>query len=188
MSPGQRTLRRCSLRHANTTTPNHPMTSDERFSRIFYDFARKSHARREVAIFCGSLLIWLLAGFAMGLYFPSIHLIIPIVFLPWGVSILLSEWIRRPRPFSSEHYKQLIELAIATPSFPSQHSTIAFSLVVLFIDNPFVWPFMLVGAILVALGRLAVGVHYVSDVVVGALIGFGLAYAVRIATALFVFL
>jgi undecaprenyl-diphosphatase len=111
--------------------------------------------------------------------------IIPMIFLPWGISILLSEWIRRPRPFHSEHYKPLIELAIDTPSFPSQHTTIAFALVAIFLNQPLVWPFMLLAGVLVGLGRLAVGVHYLSDIVVGAIIGFGFAYAMKLAAVLF---
>lgn len=161
------------------------MNTDEKISRPLYDWARKTHWSREVAIFCASLLIWLMAGFAIGEVFPSVQKIMPMVLLPWGVAILLSEWIRRPRPFSSEHYKPLIELAIQTPSFPSQHTTIAFSFVAIFLDYPAVWPVMLLAAVLVGLGRLAVGVHYVSDVVVGAVLGFGLAYAMKIAAMVF---
>lgn len=161
------------------------MNNDERIARAFYEWARKKHGSREVAIFCASLLIWLMTGFAIGEVFPSVQKIVPMVFLPWGVAILLSEWIRRPRPFSFEHYTPLIQLAIQTPSFPSQHTTIAFSLVAIFLDYPMVWPVMLLCAILVGLGRLAVGVHYVSDVVVGAMLGFGLAYAMRLAAVMF---
>ena len=160
------------------------MTLDEKISRPLFDWARKKHWSREAAIFCASFLIWLMAGFALGTVFPSVHRIFPMLFLPWGISMLFSEWIRRPRPFFSEHYKPLIELAIPTPSFPSQHTTIAFSLVVIFLNEPLVWPFMLLAAVLVGLGRLAVGVHYVSDVVVGALMGFGLAYAMRVVLSL----
>ncbi len=160
------------------------MNKDEKMSRIFFEWGRKTHASREIAIFCASLLIWLMAGFAIGFAFPSIHKIIPMIFLPWGISILLSEWIRRPRPFFSEHYKPLIELAIQTPSFPSQHATIAFSLVAIFSNEPLVWPFMLLAAVLVGVGRLAAGVHFVSDVIVGALIGFGFAYAMKLAAVL----
>lgn len=161
------------------------MNKDAQIARAVYEWARKKHWSREVAIFCASLLIWLMAGFAIGFVFPSVLKIVPMFFLPWGVAILISEWIRRPRPFHSEHYKPLIELAIETPSFPSQHATIAFSLVAIFMSEPLVWPFMLLAAVLVGLGRLAAGVHYVSDVIVGALIGFGLAYAMKLAAVLF---
>lgn len=161
------------------------MNKDERIARSIFELARKKHWSREMAIFCGSLLIWLMVGFAIGEVFPYVTRILPMTLLPWGVAVLLSEWIRRPRPFLSEQYKPLIELVIQTPSFPSQHTTIAFSLVALFLNDPVVWPVILLAAILVGLGRLAVGVHYVSDVVVGAMLGFGLAYAMEVAVKLF---
>ncbi len=161
------------------------MNLDERISRFLFEHVRKKHWSREMAIFCASFLIWLMAGFAIGMFFPLVHKMIPMIFLPWGISILFSQWIRRPRPFYAEHYKPLIELAISTPSFPSQHATIAFSLVAIFLNDPFIWPFLLMAAILVGVGRLAVGVHYLSDVVVGAMMGFGVAYAVKLAAQLF---
>ncbi len=161
------------------------MNLDEKIARALFDWARQKHWYREVAIFCASLLIWLMAGFAIGEVFPAVQKLLPMVFLPWGIVILLSEWIRRPRPFSSEHYKPLIELVVQTSSFPSQHTTIAFSLVAVFLDQPVVWPVMLLAAVFVGFGRLAVGVHYVSDVVIGAVLGFGLAYAMKIAVTLF---
>ncbi|MBI5369764.1 phosphatase PAP2 family protein [Candidatus Uhrbacteria bacterium] len=161
------------------------MNTDERWSRWLFDFGRKTRATKQMAIFCASFLIWLMLGFAIGSTFPDMRTLIPVVLLPWGVALFLSEWIRRPRPFRDEHYRPIIQLAIQTPSFPSQHTTIAFSLVVLFLNQPLVWPVMLVAAVLVALGRLSVGVHYVSDVIIGALIGFGLAYAMNLAAQLF---
>lgn len=161
------------------------MNKDTQWSRSLFDFARSSPRRRDVAIFCASELIWLMAGFALGQVFPSVHQIIPLLFLPWGVSLLLSEWIRRPRPFHAQEYKPLIHLFVETPSFPSSHSTLAFALVAAFLHDGFLWPFFLVGAVLVALGRVAVGVHHLSDVVVGACIGLGLGYAMRVAAMLF---
>lgn len=156
------------------------MHTNEEWSRILFDFARVSSRRRDIAVFCASALIWLMAGFGIGRTYPHMLSLMSIILLPWGASLFLSDWIKRPRPFHPEHYKPLIHLLIETPSFPSSHATIAFALVVAFIHDVTVWPFMLVGAVLVAIGRMAVGVHYLSDVVVGALIGFGLGYAIRV--------
>ncbi|MBI4714006.1 phosphatase PAP2 family protein [Candidatus Uhrbacteria bacterium] len=156
------------------------MTRDARFSRKIFDFARKSSAKSHVAVFFASHLLWLMLGVAGSIVFPEVQLLVPIIFLPWGVSLLISEIIRRERPFHPEGYKPIIHLLVETPSFPSSHSTVAFALVAAFINDPIVWPFMLVGAIFVALGRVAVGVHYTSDVVVGAVLGFVLAYAMKI--------
>ncbi len=161
------------------------MHEDQKWSRSLYNFASASSRKRDTAIFCASELIWLLVGFALGRVFPSIQQVVPVLFLPWGVSLLLSEWIRRSRPFHTQQYKPLIHLFVETPSLPSSHSTLAFALVAAFTHDVFVWPFLLIGALFVSFGRVAVGVHYVSDVIVGAFIGFGLGYAVRVAAILF---
>lgn len=158
---------------------------DARFSFAVYHWARRSRRRSAVAMICASFLLWLLVGLAIGHYDPAIFRVIPVLFFPWGVSLLLSEWIQRPRPFHPEHYKPLIDLFIETPSFPSAHSTLAFALVSLFVDDPIRLVLFLVGAIGVAFGRVAVGVHYVSDTIVGACIGFGFGYAIQIAAKLF---
>jgi membrane-associated phospholipid phosphatase len=154
------------------------MTRDAKISRKIFDFARKSSARSHVAVFFASHLLWLMLGISVGMFFSDVQPLVPIVFLPWGISLLLSEWIRRVRPFHPEGYKPLIHLLVETPSFPSSHSTVAFALVAAFINNPIVWPFMFVGAIFVAIGRVAVGVHYLSDVIVGAVLGFVIAFAI----------
>ncbi len=161
------------------------MSTDQQWSRALFEFARSSPHTRDVAIFCASHLIWLMAGFAIGQTYPVVYTVVSIVFLPWGICLLLSEWIHRPRPFETEAYRPLIHLFVRTPSFPSSHSTLAFAFVAAFIHDVTVWPVLLVAAICVALGRVAVGVHYVSDVVVGAVIGIGLGYAIRVAAFVF---
>ena len=161
------------------------MSKDQQWSRSFFESARSSASTRDVAIFCASHLIWFIAGFAIGKTYPLVYSFVPMVFLPWGVCLLLSEWIRRPRPFQTETYTPTIHLFVQTPSFPSSHSTLAFAFVAAFIHDVTVWPVLLVAAVCVALGRVAVGVHYFSDVIVGAGLGIGLGYAVRVAALLF---
>lgn len=156
------------------------MTKDARFSRKLFDLTRKSDTRSHIAVFCASYLLWLMVGTAGGLMFPKVQPLVPILFFPWGVSLLISEFVRRPRPFHPEGYKPLVHLLVETPSFPSSHSTVAFTLVVMFLNEPIIWPILLTCAVLVALGRVAVGVHYFSDVIVGAILGFVLAYAMKI--------
>jgi undecaprenyl-diphosphatase len=57
-------------------------------------------------------------------------------------------------------------------SFPSGHSTTAFSLFMAlsFLQPKFKWLFLLFAS-LVALSRVALGVHYFSDILVGSLLG-----------------
>jgi undecaprenyl-diphosphatase len=65
-------------------------------------------------------------------------------------------------------------------SFPSGHSTTAFSLAltIAFLWPRSFWP-MLGFAALVALSRIVVGQHYVTDITAGALLGTLGAFAVR---------
>jgi len=60
-------------------------------------------------------------------------------------------------------------------AFPSGHSARAFLLVVLGFAYGPVWlgPLLVVWAVLVALSRVALGVHYLFDVVAGAALGLG---------------
>ncbi len=64
-------------------------------------------------------------------------------------------------------------------SFPSGHAarTIAFALAALFF-YPLVGAILVVVALAIALARIAVGVHYVSDVLAGLLVGGGVAWLV----------
>jgi len=158
------------------------MNIDESFSRALFTYSKNSIFLTKLAIFCGSFLIWLMLGFSLGRVFWNILFLVPIILLPWGVTFFISSLVKRPRPFESEHYKPIIKLFVYTNSFPSAHATIAFALVAAFLRDGEVWPFMLIAAFLVGLGRLMVGVHYLSDVLVGACIGFGLGY-----TTLFLF-
>lgn len=159
---------------------NKIMSRDLFYSDQLFAFAGRTPRTRDIAIFCASELIWLLGGFAIGHSYPQVITIIPIVCLPWGIALLLSEWIKRPRPFERQGTKPLIHLFVNTPSFPSSHSTLAFALTAAFLQDVTIWPFLFVGATLVALGRVAVGVHHLSDVLAGAGLGLGIGLIVRL--------
>lgn len=62
---------------------------------------------------------------------------------------------------------------ISTYSFPSGHTTVAFSLAVLLSDiNQSLKNYLFGIAVLVGLSRIYLGVHYLTDVIAGALIGY----------------
>ncbi len=158
---------------------------------------------RHLAIFCASHLVWLMLGVAIGIryYVPDFAEIvigfdgIPdtirdvcglcleylaiIVLVPLLISLGISKIVKRHRPTLPRRHHPFIDLFVNTYSFPSSHTTIAFALSVAVIhDSTFVY--FLIGAILVGLGRLAVGVHYLSDVIVGAVVGLLFGYAAYI--------
>lgn len=156
---------------------------NEAASVRFYERANTSRHLRLLTQFGASYLIWIMGLFAVfGFGSLSIYWL-PSILLPWGVTLLLSTWIKRPRPYQAHKFKPIITPSIATTSFPSEHATVAFALAAIFLigNLMLVFPLMLVAAILVAISRVAAGVHYFSDISVGALIGFSLSAASQVA-------
>jgi undecaprenyl-diphosphatase len=90
--------------------------------------------------------------------------------------ILIRVW-SRPRPFAVEAARLLLPPS-PDPSFPSDHATFAFAVAAgLFLVSKRLGFTALILAALIALSRVYVGEHYVSDVVGGALIGSGATFA-----------
>jgi undecaprenyl-diphosphatase len=90
--------------------------------------------------------------------------------------ILIRVW-SRPRPFAVEAARLLLPPS-PDPSFPSDHATFAFAVAAgLFLVSKRLGFTALILAALIALSRVYVGEHYLSDVVVGALIGSGATFA-----------
>ena len=85
---------------------------------------------------------------------------------------IIKRWIARPRPFRTCPGIRECARSLDEFSFPSGHTlhSVAFSLI-LTVYYPmfalFVWPL----TALIAVSRVILGLHYPSDVVVGALIG-----------------
>lgn len=88
---------------------------------------------------------------------------------------LIVEGIRffyyRLRPFRALNLEPLIS-PLTSPSMPSGHATVFFALATLvyFVNRKYFWWF-LVGAIFIGFGRIAVGVHWPSDILAGAFLG-----------------
>lgn len=82
----------------------------------------------------------------------------------------LKHWIYRPRPFEVLAIQQLIVDHERGNSFPSGHATIYFALAFAFWGTKYFWPFVIL-AVIGALGRVVVGVHYPLDILTGAVIG-----------------
>lgn len=95
-----------------------------------------------------------------------------------GTTLLLKYSIDRPRPF--ETYSFIVKLSDAgSPSFPSGHTSNAFATATslsLAIPKWYVTAPALLWASAVGYSRMHLGVHYPSDVLVGAAIGAGSAF------------
>lgn len=141
-----------------------------------------------VGIFFASVLIWIEAAAVVFFYLRSRRhraLVALSAFVSGLASWIVSSGIGivyfRPRPFTVlANAHLLIGKSPLEKSFPSDHATVAFALAcaVYFADRR--WgAFFLAGAAAIAAARVFVGVHYPSDVVAGALLGFVCAYLIH---------
>jgi len=105
--------------------------------------------------------------------------------LPGLVSNLIKRLIGRARPVVFDADGPFAFHSFANnwqfESFPSGHATtsFAFAMVVAFINPKWFWPAIVV-AILIGVSRVAVGMHYPTDVVGGMVLGVLGAYLVRL--------
>lgn len=144
---------------------------DHRLSLAISTWTARTKGVRVFAVFCASWLIWLLAACSLAAAFTSFErlkyfvgaLIIGVAF-----NLLLGKMKERARPYDTHNYKPLISTWWLGGSFPSDHAMLAgiFASLLFTVGGPWVWA-SLVLAGLVGLGRILVGVHYVSDVIVG---------------------
>ena len=90
--------------------------------------------------------------------------------------------VQRVRPYDAGVTK-LLSAPSGDPSFPSDHATAAFAIAAAFLLHGFRRRGIafLAGALLIAVSRVYVGTHYVSDVLGGAVTGTLAAAAVQIA-------
>lgn len=100
--------------------------------------------------------------------------------LAGAICLGLYKWLKarttRPRPCARHERIQLRAAPLDEYSFPSGHTlhAVAFTLIALHHYPLLAW-LLLPFTVLVALSRVALGLHYPSDVLAGALIGAGLA-------------
>jgi membrane-associated phospholipid phosphatase len=163
------------------------MNIDHKLSTRIYQVTKDSALLRPVAIFCATSLVFMMitavifscspvncdADFLRRTQGNALALGVPL-FLSWLLTFALQKLIKRERPFEQERMEPLIEMVWKEPSFPSAHTAIAFAtaMVSWWTSPDLFGPWLFVAALAVALSRVAVGVHYLSDVVMGAMIGF----------------
>ena len=90
-----------------------------------------------------------------------------------AVGKVLSELVDRTRPFVADpHGVHLFTAHAADPGFPSDHATAAFAIAAAIFLRKRGWGIAaLVAATVLSTGRVALGVHYPSDVLAGAALG-----------------
>ena len=115
--------------------------------------------------------VWLLQGFAY-----SLHILYVVLGGSIGTTLykLLKKKTVRPRPYQVHQVIRLGERPLDHFSFPSGHTLHAvMATTVLGYIQPLLLILMLPFTLLVALSRMILGLHYPSDVAVGAIIGAG---------------
>ena len=96
-----------------------------------------------------------------------------------AVGKVISELVDRARPFVADpHGVHLFAGHAADPGFPSDHATAAFAIAVAILLRKRGWGIVaVVLATILSVGRVALGVHYPSDVIAGAALGSAAALA-----------
>ena len=93
--------------------------------------------------------------------------------LALAIGKVISELVDRSRPFVADpHGVHLFSGHAADPSFPSDHATAAFAIAVAILLRKRGWGIVaLIAATVLSVGRVALGIHYPSDVLAGAALG-----------------
>lgn len=85
----------------------------------------------------------------------------------------------RSRPYADHPGARVFAARSHDPSFPSDHASAAFAIAVaVFLFDRVVGGIFLAAAAVIATGRVVAGVHYPTDVLAGALVGFAAALLV----------
>lgn len=105
-----------------------------------------------------------------------------VIFLTFLTDVTLKEIVKRPRPcqVKTKVYMNLSPVSCpADFSFPSGHTMTAFAAAVVFtyFQRKRKWLFFTV-AVLISYSRIYLGVHYLSDVLAGAIIGLFIAIVI----------
>jgi undecaprenyl-diphosphatase len=92
--------------------------------------------------------------------------------LALAIAAVMARVVDRPRPFVAHRGVHLFVAHAADPGFPSDHATAAFAIAVALLLRFRAWGLAtLIAAIVLAAGRVALGIHYPTDVLAGAALG-----------------
>jgi undecaprenyl-diphosphatase len=153
---------------------------DQQIFSWLYNLANKNQLLDWFLVFLAEYLIFILAIAAVVLilkeknwrrraYFAALVTISTI--LSRGIfTELIQFYYHRLRPFVAMDFEPLIYPA-ATSSFPSGHMAFFSVVLAVWLINRRAGVWFFVGSILIGLGRVAVGVHWPSDILGGILVG-----------------
>jgi undecaprenyl-diphosphatase len=152
------------------------MFSDQRFEKRILKYVSARAWAKYLAIFCARYLLFIELGWLLLAIWQQhslvqfFGLVCALVFTELATD-LLQQTVRRDRPYQ-KGLPSLIKPWIKTPSFPSGHASLSLAMAVFaFTVSPEVGITALLMALFVTLSRVAVGVHYLSDILSGALLG-----------------
>lgn len=101
--------------------------------------------------------------------------------LALGLNAVIGWLYFRHRPFVDLVFTPLVNISPLEKSFPSDHAAAAFAFATtVWLQQKRSGRWAIAAAGLIALGRVLAGVHYFSDILVGAALGGGLAYAFNV--------
>lgn len=134
----------------------------------------------ELVVFLATYLFWLMIG---GLLFycllahrkkfaRNFFLALLAALLGKAVNAIIGFFYWRPRPFVSLVFQPLIDKSSLDKSFPSDHAAMAWAVAIfVWLHNKKVGFFFILAAFLISISRVLAGVHFVSDIAAGSLIG-----------------
>lgn len=117
-----------------------------------------------------SLLLFLAVGFRK--YWKMVFQSLIAAFISRFIIVSFIRFIlERPRPFVENNVNLLLEHSDSA-SFPSGHASFYFALAtVVFLKDKKIGSLFFLGAFLISLSRVFVGIHWPSDILAGAIIG-----------------
>jgi undecaprenyl-diphosphatase len=85
---------------------------------------------------------------------------------------IIKKYYRRIRPYNKLEFVNLSSKPLKDFSFPSGHTTAAFSIAVVFSLHSIILALLLIPlALLVGISRIYLGLHYPTDCIIGAILG-----------------
>jgi undecaprenyl-diphosphatase len=136
-----------------------------------------------------SELLFAAGVIALFVFVPRLRRAAVAAVLSAGLALLVAHFlagaIGRARPFVTHPHAHLFLAHAPDPGFPSDHATGAFAIgFALVLRDRLTGIIALALALLLSFGRVALGVHYPSDVLAGAVLGLLAALALWMPTAL----